>query len=106
MSRYHSICRAYCCDDVQVLAVVDNLFLLSTGLSQMFGATTLFAGMTDHWLSGYLQTLVWPMVHITQMLTVYITVLIAANRYVAICHPYRADRRCSLAVVRLTVVMF
>jgi len=88
---------------MQVMAVVDNLFLLSTGLSQMFGATMLFAGVTGHWFTGYLQTLVWPTVHITQMLTIYVTVLIAANRYVAICHPYRADRCCSLTVVRIKV---
>ena len=88
----------------QVMAVVDNLFLLSTGLSQMFGATILFAGITDHWFSGYLQALVWPMVHITQMLTIYVTVFISANRYVAICYPYRADRCCSLTVVRTMVL--
>jgi len=88
---------------VQVMAVVDNLFLLGTGLSQMFTATTLYVGITRHWFSVYLQTLVWPLVHITQMATVYMTVLIACNRFIAICHPYRAERLCSLTVVRVKV---
>jgi len=88
---------------MQVMAVVDNLFLLTTGLSQMFTASTLYVGITGHWFSAYLQTLVWPLVHMTQMLTVFTTVLIACNRYIAICHPYRAERLCSLVVVRMKV---
>jgi len=88
---------------LQVMAVIDNLFLLATGLSQMFTATTLYNGITSHWFSVYLRTLVWPLVHITQMLTVYMTVIIACNRYIAVCHPYRAERLCSLTVVRLKV---
>jgi len=88
---------------MQVMAVIDNLFLLATGLSQMFTASTLYVGITSHWFSGYLQTFVWPLVHITQMMAVYMTVLIACNRYIAICHPYRAERLCSLTVVRIKV---
>jgi len=88
---------------MQVMAVIDNLFLLATGLSQMFTATTLYVGITSHWFSAYLQTLVWPLVHMTQMLTIYTTVLIACNRYIAICHPYRAERFCSLAIIRIKV---
>ena len=94
---------AECTARVQVLAVTDNLFLLSTGLSQIFTASTLYVGITNHWFSVYLQTFVWPLVHMTQMLTVYMTVLIACNRYIAICHPYRAERLCSLFVVRIKV---
>jgi len=85
------------------MAVIDNLFLLATGLSQMFTASTLYVGITSHWFSSYLQTLVWPLVHTTQMLTVYITVLIACNRHIAVCHPYRAERFCSLTIVRIKV---
>jgi len=83
--------------------VTDNLFLVTTGLSQMFTASTLYRGITGHWFSAYLQTLVWPLVHMTQMLSVFTIVLIACNRYIAICHPYRAERLCSLAIVRVKV---
>ena len=91
------MCRA------QAMAVIDNLFLLATGFSQTFTALTLYADQTNHWLSVYLQIFLWPLVHITQLCTVWITVLIAFNRFVAICYPYDTDRICSLKLVKLQV---
>jgi hypothetical protein len=85
------------------MAVIDNLFLLATGFTQMFTAITLFADQPNHWLSVYLQVFLWPFVHITQLCTVWITVLIAFNRFIAICYPYSADRICSLSLVRIQV---
>jgi hypothetical protein len=88
---------------VKAMAVIDNLFLLATGFSQIFTALTLFADQQNHWLSVYLQVFLWPFVHITRLTTVWITVLIAFNRFIAICYPYKADRVCSLKTVRLQV---
>jgi hypothetical protein len=92
---------------LQVMAAVDNVFLVTTGMSQMFPATLLYVGMipNTHPFNPYLQTFVWPVVHIAQLCTVYITVLIASNRYIAICHPYKAERLCSLRVVRIQVLI-
>lgn len=46
---------------------------------------------------------VFPFVHVTQMLTVWITVLVAVSRYVAICQPYQAPRLCTMRHVRQQV---
>jgi len=43
---------------------------------------------------------VWPLVHITQMWAVWITVLVAFNRYVAICRPFQAPRLCTMRQTR------
>jgi len=48
---------------------------------------------------------VWPLVHISQMWTVWITVLLAFNRYVAICRPFQAIRICTMRQSRLQVLV-
>jgi len=50
------------------------------------------------------QVYVWPLVHISQMWTVWITVLVAFNRYVAICRPFQAIRLCSMRQARTQVI--
>ena len=50
------------------------------------------------------QVYVWPLVHISQMWTVWITVLVAFNRYVAICRPFQAIRVCTMRQARLQVL--
>jgi len=40
---------------------------------------------------------------VTQMWTVWITVLVAVSRYVAICRPYQAPRLCTMTRVRQQV---
>ena len=45
----------------------------------------------------------WPLVHVSQMWTVWITVLVAFNRYVAICRPFQAIRVCTMRQARLQV---
>jgi len=51
------------------------------------------------------QVYVWPLVHISQMWTVWITVLVAFNRYVAICKPFQAIRVCTMRQARLQVLV-
>ena len=51
-----------------------------------------------------LQVYVWPLVHVSQMWTVWITVLVAFNRYVAICRPFQAIRVCTMRQARLQVL--
>jgi len=51
------------------------------------------------------QVYVWPLVHISQMWTVWITVLVAFNRYVAICRPFQAIRICTMRQSRLQVLV-
>jgi len=88
------------CTLTQVMAVTDNSFLITAGFAQIFTAFTLFYDVTAHVLVAYTQAYVWPLVHITQLGTVWITVLISFNRFVAICLPFRAHTLCSFRRVR------
>lgn len=95
---------------LQALAMADNLFLITTGFAQIFAAFGLVYNIdTYNAAVPYLQTYVWPLVHITQFGTIWMTVLIAGNRYIAICQPFQAHKLCSYKKVRMqvaTVVVF
>jgi len=58
------------------------------------------------YVTAYVTVCVFPLVHVTQtvhvtqMWTVWVTVLVAVSRYVAICRPYQAPRLCTLRRVR------
>lgn len=90
---------------LQVMAGVDNLFLLATGFSQIYIATVFYLNDNANPLTAYIRVCVWPLVHITQMWTVWITVLVAVNRYVAICRPFQAPVWCTLTQARRQVVV-
>jgi len=134
---------------LQTMAVVDNLFLLTAGISHITTAVTLYidaTSMTENglappnstadtpimwdspptqvstyenitaglhplvdgatsaivraYITSYVTVCVWPLVHITQLWAVWITVLVAFNRYVAICLPFQAHRLCTMRQVR------
>ena len=135
---------------LQTMAVVDNLFLLTAGISHITTAVTLYIEATDNgvapptvarnssfvtpigvdapptkvpdydnftaslrpivggatsavvraYITAYVTVCVWPLVHITQLWAVWITVLVAFNRYVAICLPFQAHRLCTMRQVR------
>jgi len=55
------------------------------------------------YVTTYVTVCVFPLVHVTQMWTVWITVLVALSRYVAICRPYQAPRLCTMRRVRQQV---
>jgi len=55
------------------------------------------------YVTAYVTVCVFPLVHVTQMWTVWITVLVALSRYVAICRPYQAPRLCTMTRVRQQV---
>ena len=57
-------------------------------------------GVVRAYITAYVTVCVWPLVHITQMWAVWITVLVAFNRYVAICMPFQAHRLCTMRQVR------
>lgn len=88
---------------LRVLALTDNFFLLATGTSQMFSAVTLYYDIRDHPLMPYIRKYLWPVVYITQTQTVWMTVLISINRFIAICLPFRALSLCTMSRVRFQV---
>ena len=89
---------------LQVMALIDNLFLLTTGFSQIYSAVVMYYDLYVP-VGPYIQMLVWPLVHTTQLGTVWITVLIAFNRYIAICKPFRAPQLCTMSRVRMQVAI-
>lgn len=86
------------------MACVDNLFLLTAGFSQISSALTLYMGDLTNPLVAYVTVIVWPLVHITQLWTVWITVMVAFNRYIAICRPFQAARLCTMKQARMQVI--
>jgi hypothetical protein len=46
----------------------------------------------------------YPTLYVAQMAMIWLTVLIALNRYVAVCLPYRSNQLCSVMNVRLSVI--
>ena len=66
-------------------------------------ATSLY-DVISAYVTAYVTVCVFPLVHVTQMWTVWITVLVALSRYVAICRPYQAPRLCTMRRVRQQVV--
>jgi len=91
----------------KVMACVDNLFLLTTAFSQIPQAVADYLlDHQPHTFMAYVTILVWPLVHITQMWTVWITVLVAFNRYVAICWPFRAALLCTMRQARVQVWLY
>ena len=63
--------------------------------NELSSTGSLFAFVMVH-VTAYVAVLVFPFVHVTQMWTVWITVLVAVNRYVAICRPFEVSRLCTM----------
>ena len=90
---------------LQTLAFTDNLFLatwfLHFTLNEAFG----YFGTDRHfhitWL--YVRVYTYPLLFITQTATIWLTVLIAASRYIAVCRPYSASKYSSLPVIQKVV---
>ncbi|ESN97339.1 hypothetical protein HELRODRAFT_178125 [Helobdella robusta] len=80
------------CFLLQSLAMNDTLFLLLTSYAQVFTSLVYYFGREDHAMMSYNRVFVFPFVHATQMATVWITVLISFNRYIAICWPFHEAR--------------
>lgn len=89
------------------LAVADNTFLLLwfvhfsvhdlisfTGVERVIGSVV--------WL--YVRLVTYPVLFIGQTATIWLTVLIAATRYVIVCHPTLGTVHCSLSATRKGVV--
>lgn len=81
------------------LAVADNLYLLVAGLSLICSTMTVYTQATNA-ASEYLKVILWPLVYVAQLCTIWITVLIAFNRYIAICKPFRASMLCTMTKTR------
>ena len=85
---------------LQVLAVADNtiLFLSLMVLTTITGILPYMGSDTDYIsrpIKAYIIVYINPIAYMAQTEAIWITVLIALNRYVAICRPYDANRLCT-----------
>lgn len=91
---------------LKTLAITDNLFLATAAGVQMYPAMSLYFNKIEQLepVYPYIQNYGWPLVYIVQTLTVYVTVLVAANRFIAVCFPFHAHRFCSKNIVKFQLI--
>ena len=91
---------------LRAVAVSDAFFLFSVFVIQtvvnMYPYTGVLQWCYDY--RGYIQYLVWPILMMTQMSTVWLTVLVSIERYIAICYPLKSAFMCTLPKVRRCVL--
>lgn len=92
----------------QCLCVVDNLLLVTVFPLYVLPYFSLYTGMLQTFMKqafAYVPVYVLPCTFIVQTATIWLTVLVGVNRYVAVCHPYQATRLCSIAQARKQVLV-
>lgn len=90
---------------LKALAISDSLFLITAIGIQMYPAMAMYFDLYDQLKPIYpkMQTYGWPIAHMVQMGTTYMMVLIAVNRYIAVCKPLHACTLCSKKQVQLQI---
>jgi len=91
---------------LKALAASDFILLTGALGQQVIPLTCDWAHSTDEFCArqGYLQVYAWPVICTAQTSTIWLTVLISAERYVAICAPLSAAR-VGIRKVRLAIVV-
>ena len=89
---------------LEALAVTDNLFLaISACIHTNFIISNYYYPSVQYYTA--FQTYIWPLGHITQMWTVWMIVIVAGNRYIAVCCPMDASRLCTKYNVQLEILI-
>ena len=81
---------------LQALALADNTFLLLWFVHYSVREYVIAAGL-DMWYMTVLRAYTFPILYMAQMQTIWLTVVIAMNRYFAVCMPYQASTLCTMA---------
>ncbi|KAK2184270.1 hypothetical protein NP493_274g01008 [Ridgeia piscesae] len=107
-----AVLHKYTCGNVgtyllKALALMDNLFLVTAAVVQMYLAMSMYFNLHEQLEAIYptVQTFGWPLAHIIQMCTVWMMVLVAGNRYFAVCRPLDAPRLCTKHNVQLEIMV-
>ena len=88
---------------LQWLAGADNLFLILWGIHLSLTALVKYSEVDTHisWL--FVRVYTYPVLFIAQTATIWMTVVIAASRYVSVCIPYRAAQIVTMPNTRKAV---
>ena len=91
---------------LQSLAVVDNIFLMlwtvQYSVKYLFSFLEIESSLHSSWL--FVRVCTFPLLYMAQMETIWLTVVIALNRYMAVCMPYKAPHLCTIYNVYKEVV--
>ena len=100
---------------LKALAVSDSVFLATALFVHAYPAMFMYFGLVEQLrpVYPYLQIYAWPLAHMVQMGSVYMMVLVAANRYIAVCKALQAQRLCTkrsvvaqILVMTLAIVVY
>ena len=82
----------------QSLAVVDTFMLLLIIPTYSLTPLMNYLGVNDfrYYVFPYIAVYVLPFAYLAQSCAVWVTVLVGAIRYIAVCHPYKAPTWCSV----------
>ena len=92
---------------LKALASTDLILLVCAMLQQVIPLWCNVMNRLDTFClnQGYIRVYVWPIVCIAQMNSIWLTVLISAERYIAIVFPLRASHMCTIRNIRLAVLI-
>jgi len=89
------------------LEVADTLFLITVLVVRVLPSAQTYTGQLGGLVPAfeYFGRFGWPCALTAETATIYLTILVTLNRYVAVCRPYETSKFCSLADARRHVVI-
>ena len=84
------------CFLLQSLAVADNCFLALWCVHYSIRQFYIYFAKTTTPIFMYIRLYTFPILYMAQMQTIWLTVIIALNRFMAVCLPYQAPQFCSI----------
>ena len=92
----------------QALSVIDSVLLVL--VFPLYCVTTIFALYPEFlphyvFVRPFVLVYVYPCAFVAQTATIWVTVLVGVNRYIAVCKPYQAPRLCTVVQARKQLAM-
>ena len=92
---------------LEVLSVADNVYLIIWMLNYTVRYCFMYFHISEselHPMWMYLRVYSFPILFIAQLETIWLTVVIAMNRFMAVCMPYKAPHLCNMINVYKEVI--